>query len=486
MIMQTGRPEVLVREPLADVVISIIAEVTRYPRSILRPEAELEEELGIESVKRAEILAVLTKRLGLAVPADAPLGKLRTIADVVRAVERLGAGGSPAPEAAPPELAPPAAAPAPAPPPVAAPLAEIVVSTIAEVTRYPRSILTPEAELEEELGIESVKRAEILAVLAKRLGLAVPADAPLGKLRTIADVVRAVERLGARAEPRNGNGAGAAHRPPPSAAAAPPRDERRPEPARAPEAGPFAGKVALVTGSGHGLGKGLAAHLARLGAAVVVNSFHSREKGDATAAELTRAGHRAIHAWGSVCNPAHVDEIFACIESSFGRLDFLVSAASNAPRGPVAAFTAEDWDRAFQTEVVALHAVALRAAKVMERGGGGKIVAISHPGAHRCHDGFALAGPVKAAVESLARYLAVELGPRKIQVNAVCAGPLAEELAAHPERERLGPAWEKGTPGKRLPDASDVAAAVAFLLGDEARMVTGTTLFVDAGLSLAL
>jgi enoyl-[acyl-carrier protein] reductase III len=97
------------RETLADSVVATIAEVTRYPRSILRPEAELEEELGIESVKRAEILAVLGQRLQLPPPQEGSLGQLKTVGDVIAAVERA--------------MAAQAGVTAPAPAPVAAPAA---------------------------------------------------------------------------------------------------------------------------------------------------------------------------------------------------------------------------------------------------------------------------------------------------------------------------------------------------------------------------
>ena len=248
----------------------------------------------------------------------------------------------------------------------------------------------------------------------------------------------------------------------------------------------FAGKAALIIGSGHGLGTVIARHLARLGAAVAVNSFPSSEAGEQLAAALSAEGHSAMHAWGSIAEPDHLDEMVAGIESRFGRLDFLVSAASNMPLGPLAAFAPDDWERAFTTEVVGLHQAAFRCAPLMLRGGGGKIVTLTHPAAQRCFEGFALAGSVKAAVELLTRYLAIELGPKRIQVNAVSAGPLAEEVAHYSEYARLVPAWERRTPRHQLAGCDDVANAVAFLLADDTRMVNGSTLLVDGGLSLAL
>ncbi len=238
-----------------------------------------------------------------------------------------------------------------------------------------------------------------------------------------------------------------------------------------------------MTGSGRGLGRAIARHLAELGASVVLNSFHSPELGVSAAAELAAAGHDAVHAWGSVAVPEQLDQIFATIEGRYGHLDFLVHNASDVRPGPLAAITADDWHRAFRTEVVALQQAAVRALPLMTRRGGGRIVAISHPAAHRCFQDLALFGTVKAALESLVRYLAVELGPRNIQVNAVSAGPLREHLDRYPDRERLAPQWAARAPGG-LPQESAVAAAVAFLLSPDASQILGSVLDVDGGLLL--
>jgi enoyl-[acyl-carrier protein] reductase III len=521
-------------DEIAETVLATIAEVTRYPRSVLGLEAELEDELGIESVKRAEILSVLSTRLALPPPpADGTLGRLKTIADVIAVVEAalsakggqasavLPISGAPAPSTSPVIAFPAAVAAAtPAASPAAEParsavvpaaivrassgIAETVVATIAEVTRYPRSVLLPEAELEDELGIESVKRAEIVSVLGRKLGLEPPNDGSLGQLRTIADVVAAVERLMAAASPPPvaavAIAAAAAPAPPAPAGAVirtfepmsfvPASTRPAPAPTAASVRRPapeevFAGKVALVTGSGHGLGKALVRHLAQLGASVVVNSFHSPALGGTTVAELSAEGRDAIHVWGSVANPEQLEQIFSAIEARHGHLDFLVHNASDVTPAPLAEITAEDWHRAFRTEVVGLHQAALRAVPLMARRGGGKIVTLTHPAAHRCFENSAVLGTVKSAVESLTRYLAVELGPRNIQVNSVCAGPLREQVQRAPDAERVLSGWASRSPGGRLPDESGIASAVAFLLSDAASQMAGTTLVVDGGISLS-
>ena len=258
-----------------------------------------------------------------------------------------------------------------------------------------------------------------------------------------------------------------------------------PSPAPAVSAQPLAGKVVLVAGSGRGLGKAIAQHLARLGASVVVNSFHSPEEGAATASGLVAEGRDAMHAWGSAANPEQLDEVLHAVEGRFGHLDFLVWNASDARAAPIAALTPEDWNRAFRTDVVGFHKAAFRAATLMAGRGGGKIVSITHPASQRCFEQLAVLGTVKAALESLTRYLAIELGPRNIQVNAVSAGPCHEHLDRYPNRERLVPQWVARTPGGRLPSEASVAHAVAFLLSPDSSQMTGSIITVDAGVLLS-
>jgi NAD(P)-dependent dehydrogenase (short-subunit alcohol dehydrogenase family)/acyl carrier protein len=440
----------LAAESIREQVISVIAEVTRYPRDILLPGAHLEEELGIDSVKRAEILAVLGERFGLVDRTEAATVKHHTIGDVISAIESYlqvrGAADNARPVAS-------------APTPADGSLLQRVVDVIAETTRYPRDLLQPGADLEEDLGIGVQQRQAIFAALRDTLRLPMPERMP--NVRTIGDIVSALQELS------------------PTGPA-----ERIPVPASAPQQTsvgmPFAGKVALVTGSGHGIGKVIAAQLARLGATVAVNSFHSRQRGEDTTAEIVASGGKAVHLWGSVANPAQLDRIFAEIDSRFGALDFLISNASNGILAPLKDVTTEHWDRAFRTNVVALHQAALLAAERMRQRGGGRIVAISSNGSQRYLDYFGCMGPVKAALECLVRYLAVELGPDNILVNCVSAGPVYGELLdRYPDRDRLRPSWEALVPRKRLNDEQEVAEAVQFLL--TATGLNGSVLVLDAG-----
>ena len=248
----------------------------------------------------------------------------------------------------------------------------------------------------------------------------------------------------------------------------------------APSAKPFAGRTVLVTGSGHGIGKAFATRLARMGATVVVNSFHSRQKGEETTQAINDEGGEAVHLWGSVANPTHMESIFREIDNRYGGLDFFVSNATNGVLKPLADVKAEDWDQAFRTNVVALHQGSLLASELMRKRGGGKIVAISTPGSQRYVDHYGCMGPTKAAVECLVRYLAIELGEHNIQVNALTVGPVhGDRLSRYPDGDSLRPRWQANVPRKRFNDEDEVVDAVVFLLTNSG--MNGAVLLLDAG-----
>ncbi|MBZ4416827.1 SDR family oxidoreductase [Myxococcus sp. RHSTA-1-4] len=451
------------------------ASVTRYPIDILTEDALLEDELGIDSVKLAEIAAVVGREFNLP-PERLPRGgKARTLRAIAEVVAPLLAGAplqpapavaaAPAPVVAP---APVAAASGPAP----ADLEARVRAVFARVTRYPEELLTPEADLEDELGIDSVKQAEVLAVLVKELGLS-RGPAPSQRLRTLAAVCEAAR----------------AHLPAPAAPVAATREASAPvRPSPSPVSPqpflPFAGKVALVTGSGKGIGKVIATRLARAGATVVVNSFHSRDEGEKTAREIAASGGKAVHLWGSVAQEEHLERMFSSIAEQLGGLDFLVCNASNGLIGPFDRITPRDWDKAFRTCITGTYECAMRARPLMAARGGGSIVTMSTSMSQRYMHDLGCQGVVKAGVESLTRYLAAELATDGIRTNCVSAGPVhGELLGMFPDAAARVARWEAATPGGQLCTADDVADVTELLLGPKTRRVNGAIWVVDAGLS---
>jgi NAD(P)-dependent dehydrogenase (short-subunit alcohol dehydrogenase family) len=257
---------------------------------------------------------------------------------------------------------------------------------------------------------------------------------------------------------------------------------------RAPSSTPgelLSGRVVLVTGSGRGLGRELALGFAAQGATVIVNSFHSRDAGDATCADIVQAGGKAIHLWGSIANEAHVTRIFDEIGRRYGRLDALIANASDGYIGPFENLTSEHLEKGFKTNVVGLHACATAAAKLMT--GGGQIVSLSTITSNRYLKDFTCQGVLKAAVETMTKYLAVELGGRGIRVNCVSAGPVYGDLITRfPDaQERIGH-WESITPTGTLTRPDELARFIAFLISGTVPSANGATFTFDGGLSLGI
>jgi len=476
----------------------IMADVTRYPLDVLTPEADLEEELGIDSVKLGEILAAVRERYGI--ERLDPEG-LATIDDLANVLSRfVQAGEPPAPATA--QSASPAE---PAPRPEDAPqvqtqalsrdqLVTELQGIMADVTRYPVDILTAEANLEEELGIDSVKLGEILAAVRQQYGIA---DLKADGLANIGDVAEVLVRHlgGAARAPEPAPEPLSPARPPVRVEAVEPPPRRSLEapvpaaPATSASIGSvaaaadLAGKVAFISGSGRGLGKVIAERLGRRGATVIVNSFHSRDQGEATTEELRVSGLEASHVWGSVTNTAHLDRMFAEIEAAHGGLDLFVSNATSGRLKPLEEITVEDWELAFKTDVVAYHQCAIRAARLMRANGGGSIVTMSATGSRRYLEYYGGKGAIKAAVEALTRDLAVELAPDRIRCNCICAGPIYGELLTrhYPHSATLIPRWEAATLSGTLCTPEEVADTVAFLLSDASRAINGQVIMVDHG-----
>lgn len=405
---------------------------------------------------------------------------------------------------------------------------ERVIECISVTTRYPRQVLTPDSDLENDLGIDSVKRVEIVAALGVDFQLDLMSQARDPAVRTIRHVASWIQNMLANsattppaqsesvdrmsqplAQPQSPTQGPSSSAPliPPTAHAHNPAPARQPGPSiqfangahsvPAPKSpafqqlaqnsvasGNLQGRIALVTGSGRGVGRTIARVLATRGATVIVNSFHSRELGEQTTAEIIEHGGKAYHIWGSVANPAHVEMMFDEIEQKFGQLDILVCNASDGRIGSFTDVTADDWDRAFRTNVVGHHQCAMRASKLMQSQGGGAIVTMSSIAASKYVEGLGGQGVVKAAVESLTRYLACELAPLGIRTNCVSGGPVyGQVMSLYPDARATLNYWETLVLDGELCSPIDLANTVAFLVSDEARGVNGAVWPVDHGLS---
>ncbi|NNV02213.1 enoyl-[acyl-carrier-protein] reductase FabL [Brevibacillus sp. MCWH] len=245
-------------------------------------------------------------------------------------------------------------------------------------------------------------------------------------------------------------------------------------------------KVALVTGGTRGIGKAIARRLAEQGYDLVLNYLRNRTAAGETAAELEALGVRVRLVKANVGDVAKIKELFAEIDREFGRLDVLVNNAASGVMRPLMELEENHWDWTMEINSKALLFCGQEAAKLMMKNGeGGKIVSISSLGSIRVLDNYTAVGVSKAALEALTRYLAVELAPYNIVVNAVSGGAVDTDALRHfPNREELLAHSAARTPAGRIVEPDDLANAVMFLLSDQAWMIRGQTLIVDGGLSL--
>ncbi|BDG48718.1 enoyl-[acyl-carrier-protein] reductase FabL [Parageobacillus sp. KH3-4] len=246
-------------------------------------------------------------------------------------------------------------------------------------------------------------------------------------------------------------------------------------------------KVAVVTGSSRGIGKAIALRLAKEGYDIVVNYARSKEAALQTAQEIEALGRKALVVKANVGKVEKIQEMFAQVDEAFGRVDVLINNAASGVLRPAMELEESHWNWTMDINSKALLFCAQEAAKRMEKVGGGKIVSISSLGAIRYLENYTAVGVSKAAVESLTRYLAVELAPKNISVNAVSGGAVDTDALKHfPNREELLADAIAKTPAGRMVKPEDIVNAVMFLLSDQAEMIRGQTIIVDGGRSLLL
>ncbi len=254
------------------------------------------------------------------------------------------------------------------------------------------------------------------------------------------------------------------------------------------------GKVALVTGAGSGIGKATALKLAREGAAVVVMSRTQAEI-ETTAAEIEQAGGRARAITADVTDDAAMKALVAETLGHYGRLDIVVANAGiNGVWAPIENLTPDEWDKTIAVNLRGTYLTIHHAVPALEAAGGGAIVVVSSINGTRTFTtpGASAYSATKAGQLAMVQQLALELGRRRIRINAVCPGAIEssiEDSTEHRDREKSGipvhfPEGDIPLTGGARGKAADVADVIAFLVSDAARHVTGSPVWIDGGQGL--
>ncbi len=238
-------------------------------------------------------------------------------------------------------------------------------------------------------------------------------------------------------------------------------------------------KVAVVTGSSRGIGRGIALEMARQGYAVVVHG--------SVDSDHLRSAHEEVKALSpaSICVVAGLDDssaisaMFDVVRATFGRLDALVNNAATQNPSPLLELMESDWDHVLSVNLKAPFLCAQKAAPLMQSAGGGKIVNISSVHATDPKRNFAHYSSSKAGLEMLTKCMALELAPYNIQANSIIVGAIGTEMTPPDRQAIVLPA----VPAHRIGTVEEIANLVAFLCSHACDYMTGASIAVDGGLT---
>jgi NAD(P)-dependent dehydrogenase (short-subunit alcohol dehydrogenase family) len=245
----------------------------------------------------------------------------------------------------------------------------------------------------------------------------------------------------------------------------------------------LASKVALVTGGGSGIGRGIAIRFAEEGADVAVADLN-REGSEETAAEVVRLDAKALAIEGDVTSKSDCERMVEETVASFGKLDIFVANAGIGRAAPLLDVTEEDWNAVINTNLTGVFMSCQAAARQMvSQGHGGRIICTASLAAIRPSPFMPAYHAAKAGVKMLAEVLAIELASQRITVNAIAPGIIDTPLTS-PLIQAIESSGRQPAPLGRLGQPVDIANGALFLASDEAQYVTGHLLVIDGGLGL--
>jgi len=245
-------------------------------------------------------------------------------------------------------------------------------------------------------------------------------------------------------------------------------------------------KVAVITGSSRSIGRAIAIGYAREGARVVVNYVRHRDAAEEVVGEIHKIGGQAVSIQADVSKRAQVERLITEAVDSFGRIDILVNNAAILKRTPFLEITEEEWDEIIDTNLKGYFLCSQAAARQMAKQGSGVIVNMSSASQELAGINLAHYCCAKGGVRLLTRQLALELAPYGIRANAIAPGLIETDL----NRADLANAEFRDyrlsmIPLKVIGVPEDVVGAAIFLASDESRLATGSTVFIDAGQTIA-
>ena len=240
-------------------------------------------------------------------------------------------------------------------------------------------------------------------------------------------------------------------------------------------------KIAIVTGAGQGIGRGIATKLAAEGATVVVTDINETTAKD-TAAEIGGVGLAA-----DVTSRESVERMVEQVMQQFGRIDVLVNNAGWDKAGPFVDTDPADWDRVIAINLYGVLHTSKAVLPIMAAQGGGSVVNLASDAGRVGSSGEAVYSAAKGGVIAFTKATAREMARHQVNANCVCPGPTDTALFASigGDNPKLREALTKAIPLRRLAQPTDLANAVAFFASDEAAYITGQTVSVSGGLTMS-
>lgn len=244
----------------------------------------------------------------------------------------------------------------------------------------------------------------------------------------------------------------------------------------------LAGKIALVTGGSRGIGAGIAQRLAEEGATVAVTYNKNGDAANQVVKNIEKLGGKALAIKADVALPGDADQLIAELKNTVGKIDILINNAGVFEGGSVENIDIEQYQRIFDINVKGVIATTIAALKILSNGG--RIINISSGAARVTMPGFSVYSASKAALDTLTRIWAQDLGGRRITVNSVAPGTTATDMYNQALNDEQKDAMIAKTALGRVGEPDDIAAVVAFLASDDGRWVTGSVISADGGINI--